>query len=271
MRCEIAADLAALGDGASFFESLARMEGEVYREVARRRTFRFEHGGEAYFAKLHFGVGWREIFKNLLSLRLPVVSAESERKAIARLRAAGVPTMEVVGFFERGSNPATRQSVIVTRELKDSISLETLFLQQTVPAQVRRRLVEEVARLTRMMHQAGVNHRDLYICHFHVDQSSLYEPTPRLHVIDLHRAQVRPRTPQRWLVKDIAGLLFSSADIGLSSRDYLRFVSIYSAMGVSAAISRRSRFWHQVVRRACRLYVDEFGQDSDRLQSLQAL
>ena len=66
-------DLAAAWRGADPFEHLARVDGEVFRDVEARRTFRFEAGGRSYFAKVHSGVGWREILKNLLVLRLPVV------------------------------------------------------------------------------------------------------------------------------------------------------------------------------------------------------
>ena len=40
----------------------------------------------------------------------------------------------------------------------------------------------------------------------------------RLYLIDLHRMQLRRKTPSRWIVKDIAGLYYSSMDIGLTKR-----------------------------------------------------
>jgi heptose I phosphotransferase len=80
------------------------------------------------------------------------------------------------------------------------------------------------------MHQGGVNHRDFYLCHFllHLDPP----PTPehfRLSLIDLHRAQLRARTPRRWRDKDLAALYFSVLDIGLTKRDLLRFLAAYFA------------------------------------------
>lgn len=51
-----------------------------------RRTLRIEVAGQGYlFVKIHRGVGWKEILKNLLSLRLPVLGAGNEWRAIARL------------------------------------------------------------------------------------------------------------------------------------------------------------------------------------------
>jgi heptose I phosphotransferase len=84
--------------------------------------------------------------------------------------------------------------------------------------------------MARSMHGGGVNHRDFYLCHFllHLDPP----PTPtalRLSLIDLHRAQCRAFTPRRWRDKDLAGLYFSALDIGLTRRDFLRFLRGYFA------------------------------------------
>ena len=48
------------------FEILKDLNGTVYRQVQTRKTFRFEHNGKSYFAKVHTGVGWIEIFKNFI-------------------------------------------------------------------------------------------------------------------------------------------------------------------------------------------------------------
>ena len=60
----VCSELRSLTTIDALFEVMAHLDGEVYREVASRRTFRFEHDGKAYFAKVHFGVGWKEIIKN---------------------------------------------------------------------------------------------------------------------------------------------------------------------------------------------------------------
>ena len=49
----------------SSFDELMALEGEIYRQVARRKTLKFSMNGRVYFAKIHQGVGWGEIFKNL--------------------------------------------------------------------------------------------------------------------------------------------------------------------------------------------------------------
>ena len=60
-----------LWEGRDPFDEVERLQGEVFRQVASRRTIRVALDGNHYFAKIHHGVGWREIFKNLLHLKLP--------------------------------------------------------------------------------------------------------------------------------------------------------------------------------------------------------
>jgi heptose I phosphotransferase len=111
------------------------------------------------------------------------------------------------------------------------------------------------------MHGAGINHRDFYICHFHLDESSLAEPSLRCYLIDLHRAQIRRRTPRRWRVKDLAGLYFSAMDCGLQRRDLLRFMRHYSEGGLRRALGEDARLWRQVERRARQLYRKGHGTE----------
>ena len=213
------------------FVAVEALQGKVYRELEARRTLRTELAGRGYFVKIHRGVGWGEIAKNLLTLRAPVLGAGNEYHAIRRLEELGVDTMRAVAYGARGSNPATQHSFIVTEELAPTVSLEDFcrdWPQQPPPPRFKRALIARVATMARRMHEGGVNHRDFYICHFllHLDP----EPTAdefKLSLIDLHRAQLRAATPRRWRDKDLASLYFSALAIGLTQRDFLRFLRLY--------------------------------------------
>ena len=90
------------------------------------------------------------------------------------------------------------------------------------------RLIRRVAEMARRMHGGGVNHRDFYICHFLLHLDPVPSPANfKLSLIDLHRAQLRDKTPRRWRDKDLASLYFSALDIGLTQRDLLRFLRQY--------------------------------------------
>lgn len=220
--------------GKDAFLAVEALSGEVFRELDGRRTLRSEVAGRAYFVKIHRGIGWREIFKNLVSLRLPVLGAQNEWRAIRRLGEIGVDSMRVVAYGRRGGNPARQHSFIVTEELAPALSLEDFCLgwtREPPPVTLKRALIARVAGMARAMHRAGVNHRDFYLCHFllHLDPA----PTAaafRLSLIDLHRAQCRARLPRRWRDKDLAALYFSALDIGLNQRDLWRFLLTYFAI-----------------------------------------
>jgi heptose I phosphotransferase len=239
------------------FERIMTLPGEVFRDVKGRTTLRFQAGGCAYFLKRHTGVGWKEIFKNLFSLRAPVLGAGNEHAALRRLGELGVATLREAGFGQRGWNPARRESFLITEELAGMVSLEDLcrdWPRQPPEAGFKRALLAEVARITRVLHENGVNHRDFYLCHFLLDPASSPR-APRLYLIDLHRAQLRQRTPERWRVKDLGALYFSAMDIGLTRRDRLRFLKIYRARPLRDILVQESGFWDKVARRAQALYA----------------
>lgn len=272
---------------ASEFAAVAALQGTYYRRVAGRETLRLTldgHGTQGWFLKRHRGVGWREIAKNLVQGRLPVLGAVTEYRAIERLHAIGVPTLVVAGFGQGGRSPAQRFSYLLTRELPASCSLETLCADwgeraAWPPARrlLQRRLLERLAWTLARMHAHGVNHRDCYLCHFHVPahlaSDTPLQPDTPVTVIDLHRAQIRHRVPRRWRIKDIGGLYYSALDSGLTESDCLRFVAHYQrhylalTSGPDEApprlreiLRRDGRFWRRVAANAAFMYEKRFGR-----------
>jgi hypothetical protein len=256
---------AQLPSGVDAFDYLMQLDGEMFRDIARRRTLRFTLNGKRYFLKAHYGAGWKEIFKNLLQLRLPVLGARNEWHAIQTLTKLGVDTMTLVAYGERGWNPAHRQSFVITEALEETESLEDFCADwETHPPatkpelRLKRALIHRVATIARRMHANGINHRDFYICHFLLDVSAdVYRQSPqalRLSLIDLHRVQLRKRIPSRWVVKDIGGLYFSSMRIGLTRRDLYRFMKAYRDTTLRATLREDGKFWSRCRLRAFSLY-----------------
>ena len=156
--------------GQDYFDVVLSLQGEEYRNMDGRRTFRFEKDGRGYFAKVYTGLGWKRILKSLLTLRRPpVLSAANEWRAIRRLETLGVDTMTLVGYGERGTDPARRQSFIITEELTPTESLEDFchkWPQEPPAPALKRALIDKLAQISRQLHDNGVNHRDYYLCHF---------------------------------------------------------------------------------------------------------
>ncbi|MBI2784721.1 MAG: lipopolysaccharide core heptose(I) kinase RfaP [Gammaproteobacteria bacterium] len=259
MKPVVTGELARAWAGCDPFVEVTRLEGEIYRALEGRRTLRFELAGRAYFAKIHRGIGWREVAKNLLRLRLPVLGAQREWRAIHRLQELGVATLTPVAFGQRGRNPARRLSFLVTEALEPSVDLETFCARGGLAAlglAERRALIRKLATITRTLHESGVNHRDYYLCHFLLDASPAAQSRPpaarSLHLIDLHRMQIRRRTPWRWRRKDLASLCYSARQAGASARDELLFLRVYADAPLRDLL-RQGR-WHAVGRRARALH-----------------
>lgn len=240
------------------FAELAALNGKVYRQLSGRKTFQFDLAGRSYFAKLHFGIGWQEIFKNLVLLRLPIVGARNEWQAIGRLQELGIATMTAVAYGEEGLNPATRKSFIVTEALQDTISLEDFCLhwQQQAPAfSLKRQLIIQLAQTSRTLHSNGICHRDYYLCHFLLHlQNGLPRADLRMSLIDLHRALLRRNLGRRWIVKDLAGLYYSALHIGLTNSDLLRFIRCYEQQDLRTALTKHLPFWNEVNKRAVAMF-----------------
>lgn len=255
----LAEPFASLWAQQDIFTAAEALQGEVFRELEGRRTLRTEVNGRGYFVKIHRGIGWGEIVKNLVTAKLPVLGARNEWQAIQRLQQAGVATMTAVAFAERGRNPARQHSFIITEELAPTISLEDYCMDwptcPPVPA-FKHALIKRVANMTGTMHRAGVNHRDCYICHFllHTD-TPLTGSAFKLSLIDLHRAQTRATTPKRWRDKDLAALYFSALDIGLTRRDKLRFLVEYFQKPLRHILQDEAALLDWLDARAAKLYA----------------
>ena len=237
---------------------LETMDGEVFRELEARRTFRFELNGKGYFAKVHGGVGWLEIIENFLHIRMPVLGARQEWDALNKLHEIGIETMTPVGFGVSGKNPATQRSFLITEELEDMITLED-FCEQwkaTPPSfKLKSSIIYKLASISRKLHDNGVNHRDYYLCHFMMPD--IPQPDPdhlTFYMIDLHRAQVRKTTPERWRLKDLSGLHFSAMDYGITQRDIYRFIKMYSGLPLREALEKYADLWEAIDKKARKLY-----------------
>lgn len=231
-----------------------KLQGEVFRALETRKTLRFEVESRSYFIKIHYGTTLKEVLKNLISFRLPVLGADREWNAIHRLTQVGVDTMNGRAFGQKGINPLRRHSFIITEDLTPTISLEDYcanWLNEPPLFRTKQMIIRRVADMVRGMHKAGINHRDCYICHFllHLPFTE-NEGDLKISVIDLHRAQLRKSVPMRWRDKDLIGLYYSSLNIGLTQRDIFRFMKIYFSLPLKEILKKEQALIGKVSRKA---------------------
>ena len=233
--------------GSASFDDFMRLEGTVVKSAVRERsTQRLDLGGSRVYVKKHFFPGIREIAKNLVRFRFPS-GALDEWRALLAFHAHDIPTMTPICA---GRKPflwrIERASFLLTDDLGESSRLDD-FLKAygTVPCigetlEKKKRILKNLADITRKMHSAGLNHRDFYLCHILVDSRE------RLYIIDLHRVDVRSTVGKRWMVKDLAALLFSSLEVPLTHGQRLAFYKHYMQ------IDRLSAFHKNLIRRIIR-------------------
>ncbi|OGT47333.1 MAG: lipopolysaccharide core heptose(I) kinase RfaP [Gammaproteobacteria bacterium RIFCSPHIGHO2_12_FULL_41_15] len=239
------------------FDFFMNQKGEVFRSQKNRKTVRFNYLGAPYFIKIHHAIGWKEILKNWISLKKPVISARQEWEALKKLEKLGIPSLEPVALGEKGYNPATKQSFIITKELSPHCSLVDLF-QKNFNFSYKIQLIKKVALLAQQLHEQGMNHRDFYLCHFVVKTDVPFDEGSKIYLMDLHRAQIRKYVPKRWLIKDLSGLYFSAMEIRLSFRDCLRFLKVYRGKKLKIILKEETKFLNQIRKRAVKLYEHSY-------------
>lgn len=249
------------------FEEARAVEGEIAKAKDNRRVVKFSIAESTFYLKYHQGVGWKEIFKNLLQAKLPVLGAANEWYAIERLKSLNIDTMEALAFGKTGFNPAKQESFLVTRELKETVTLEQFCgkWKEAPPSfSMKKALIDHIGLIAKKLHENGLNHRDLYLCHFLLDTSNgmdiIGKEKIKIYLVDLHRMQIRQKVPLRWLVKDIASLYFSSMDLGFGKKDYYRFIKTYTGMPLRRALAEHAPLWRKVRSRAKRLYLRDWDR-----------
>ena len=253
-----------LFDDGNAFKIAKNLEGKIYRDYANRKTKQFFFRGSSYFIKYHGPVGWREILKNFIQLKIPVIGAEREWKALLKLRSVGLDCSEPLAFMSRGWNPANSESFLITKDLQKTISLEDFFLKGAFKKRStleKRSLITKLAIICRTMHLNGLNHRDLYLCHFHINASD--KLGERIFLIDLHRGQIRKRVPLRWATKDIGGLLHSIIPFGISETDCYRFLMVYFDCSFEHLIKEKTTFINQSRSRAFDMHMKPILKEID--------
>ncbi len=206
----------------------------------------------AVYLKRHYAVPWRH---RLLALLWPDGDwspALQECQHLEWARQQGVPVPEVVAAAEFIGPWGRFQSCLAVEELTDmvpvheAIPLAAECLDPETFRRWKRTLVAEMARLSRMLHDRRVFHKDLYLCHFYVareDTAVLPSWRGRVSLIDLHRLTYHRWMWWLWQVKDLAQLLYSSEIAGVDVRDRLAFWRDYREMGTSPRYDLFLRRW----------------------------
>jgi tRNA A-37 threonylcarbamoyl transferase component Bud32 len=186
-------------------------------------------------------------------LRLFVKHAKKARRAreaeaLGKLAALRIPTATVA--FS-GVDPE-HGAVTGTVDLAPARPLDDLLREGALDQAQRRHVATALADVVGALHDARLNHRDLYLCHVFVDPDDS-QLTP--HLIDLERLRRHRNLLGPRVVKDLAALLSSLPDGTTRELLQARFLLRYMVRrriprrGVYAGLVRRVRRKAERIRR----------------------
>ena len=210
-------------------ETSDRHHAKQGRSTAR---VRFDSGVDSItvYLKRHYRLPWITRVAALIQPGGRHSPASAEWEHLERARALGIAVPEVVAVGEWVGPWGALQSYLMVAELTGHAPLHEALpelARSMAPgefAAFKRILVVEVAEIAAKLHAAHAFHKDLYLCHFFLDQGATVASPRRLCLIDLHRLAVHRWSAPRWRWKDLGQLLFSTLGVeGINDRDRLRF------------------------------------------------
>jgi len=224
------------------FDDIMKIDGEKLITRKKVRTVvTVKRDDHIWYLKRHFKTSKKDSLIEFLRYKKPMSNARLEWRAIEILTSIGIPNVPAIAMGEKFKNKIfEKSSFIITDELKNGRSLEQILNEGiSLSTKDRIRLAERVGRLARKLHLSGLTHRDFYLGHIYVigSLSGKY----KLHLIDLQRVKSGAKIYNRWSVKDISALLFSSNAIEcISSVDKMRFLFVY--LGIKT-LDRKSKYF----------------------------
>lgn len=181
--------------------------------------------------------------------------AAEEARGIRALRDAGIATVPLVAL---GQLPDGR-SFVITEDLAGFRPADKLIAEGVMRFDS---LLEPTAELAARLHNNGLHHRDLYLCHFFVRPGGRGMPE-ELRLIDAARVRRLPRLlmRRRWLVKDLAQFWYSTLALGVDDEQRERWLAHYCV--------KRQGIWRSGIGNAIRRKARAIGRHDARLRLSQ--
>lgn len=187
------------------------------------------------------GRGVRLHVKRCYPVRGRETPAEAERRGIELLERAGIGTTPLVGH----GRLADGRSFIITEDLAGFRAGDRWVADR----ETFERVLGPTAELAAKLHNAGLHHRDLYLCHFFIKENA---GAVELRLIDAARVKRLPGLffRRRWVVKDLAQFWYSTFARGVSDEQRGRWLVRY---GEARGIGGLGRLRTSVERKAARI------------------
>jgi len=178
----------------------------------------------------------RLALQSVRKFRVPFSDSFEEVRAFVALQQVGLEAPRPVAACTV-TRIVKRRTAIATLDIGNFERLTSLL--ERADFEERRKVARQLGKLVARMHSAAINHRDLYAEHIVSLENG------GIVLLDLNRAQVRHRLPQRWRVKDLAALFAST---NAPATDKLRFLISY--LNIPSLTPNAKRLAKRVLKRA---------------------
>lgn len=244
--------------GLSNFQSMmTTTRGRLLRSLPDRENWRLElHEPHieprGAYLKRHHVRGVRAWLRAKVGARPGETAGRIEARNVARLARAGIAAMRLIAYGEKLNSNGLLESFVLTEELVGYTQLDHFLRQRFAVRETRlpsqrdaelQRLIRDVADVASKFHRLGYNHRDLYCCHFFINEPA--QGQFKINLIDLQRVEHRHKFRGRWLVKDLAQLAYSAPRERIGCTHRLAFIKRY--LGVEKLRPQDKRLIREVL------------------------
>jgi len=166
--------------------------------------------------------------KNWFNFRKRISCAYCDFQHTKTLATAGIKTPKTICYGQQRGLVFEKRSFCVTEKIPNAQSLERKLpdyfnAPDTVEnLKLRRSFIAQLAEFTKKFHRTDYRHRDLYFSHI------FYDSDGQFHLIDLARAFRPILLAERFRIKDIAQLYYSTPARYFSRTDHMRFYLAYT-------------------------------------------
>ncbi len=202
------------------------IESSTVKAILKERgtskaVLKSKNGDVVSFIKRYQPIPLKEKIKNIICFKPYNFDALHEWNAIIKYHSLGIQTMTPIAVAKIDGC-----SCNLTLGISDYTRASELFENFTKKDFSRKRnLIKKMAEYVGKIHLNNMAHQDLYLVHFFIQEQN----NDAIFLIDLQRTILADDLKNRWRIKDLGQLLFSSQNF-VSKRDIALFWSIYCSI-----------------------------------------
>ena len=205
----------------SSFSDLFNVNGKTIRSGANRETLEFLFKNKKYFIKRFSSGSFLQNILNKLGFVKDVGNARNEFEAYQILKEIGVETAKLVCYGNE-KKIWNNRSFVISEEIKNFEQLDFFFSKakyRKYHKNYQDQIYKKVVQIINKLHQNGIVHHDLYLCHFLLDLNSLdNKKNIKIYLIDFHRLEKKTKVSSKCISKELGDLLFSIKYFGNEER-----------------------------------------------------